>query len=143
MVAVEYGVFADEKVSDIGPVEGDKDEIRQEPFSLPSNFMWDEICFEDDAQVSEDFVLFKDTTCVCCSLQRAELYKLLYENYVEDDDNMFRFDYSESFLQWALQPPGWRPSWFAGVRVVTSKKLVGFISAVPALIRIKGVYVLI
>jgi len=25
---------------------------------------------------------------------------LLYDNYVEDDDNMFRFDYSVDFLRW-------------------------------------------
>ena len=39
-------------------------------------------------------------------LQLKELYILLNENYVEDDDNMFRFDYSPEFLRWALQPPG-------------------------------------
>lgn len=33
-------------------------------------------------------------------LQLKELYTLLNENYVEDDDNMFRFDYSPEFLQW-------------------------------------------
>lgn len=32
--------------------------------------------------------------------QLRELYVLLSENYVEDDDNMFRFDYSPEFLQW-------------------------------------------
>jgi len=32
--------------------------------------------------------------------QLDELYTLLYENYVEDDDNMFRFDYSRDFLKW-------------------------------------------
>jgi glycylpeptide N-tetradecanoyltransferase len=40
------------------------------------------------------------------SFQLKELYILLNENYVEDDDNMFRFDYSPEFLRWALQPPG-------------------------------------
>ena len=35
-----------------------------------------------------------------------EVYTLLNENYVEDDDNMFRFDYSINFLRWALMPPG-------------------------------------
>lgn len=35
-----------------------------------------------------------------------EVYTLLSENYVEDDDNMFRFDYSKEFLRWALTPPG-------------------------------------
>ena len=33
-------------------------------------------------------------------LQLQELYQLLNENYVEDDDNMFRFDYSADFLLW-------------------------------------------
>ena len=33
-------------------------------------------------------------------MQLEEVYKLLNENYVEDEDNMFRFDYSEGFLQW-------------------------------------------
>lgn len=31
-----------------------------------------------------------------------QVYTLLKENYVEDDDNMFRFDYSIDFLRWAL-----------------------------------------
>lgn len=32
--------------------------------------------------------------------QLGELYTLLNENYVEDDDMMFRFDYSADFLKW-------------------------------------------
>ncbi|XP_045155403.1 glycylpeptide N-tetradecanoyltransferase 1 [Echinops telfairi] len=70
------------------------------------------------------------------SVQLKELYTLLNENYVEDDDNMFRFDYSPEFLLWALRPPGWLPQWHCGVRVVSSRKLVGFISAIPANIHI-------
>jgi glycylpeptide N-tetradecanoyltransferase len=30
----------------------------------------------------------------------TELYTLLNENYVEDDESMFRFDYSKEFLKW-------------------------------------------
>ena len=73
-----------------------------------------------------------------CSLpfQLKELYILLNENYVEDDDNMFRFDYSPEFLHWALQPPGSLKEWWTGVRATKTNKLVGFISAVPAAIRI-------
>ena len=37
--------------------------------------------------------------------ERAEVYKLL-QNYVEDDDNMFRFDYSEKFLLWGIDTTG-------------------------------------
>ena len=32
-----------------------------------------------------------------------EVYTLLSENYVEDDDNMFRFDYSREFLKWYFE----------------------------------------
>ena len=68
--------------------------------------------------------------------QLKELYVLLNENYVEDDDNMFRFDYSPEFLRWALQPPGSLRDWHVGVRVTKNNKLFGFISAVPATIRV-------
>ncbi|XP_052351523.1 glycylpeptide N-tetradecanoyltransferase 2-like isoform X1 [Oncorhynchus keta] len=102
-----------EVVTSHGPMEADKDNIRQEPYSLPQGFMWDTL------DLSNADVL-------------KELYTLLNENYVEDDDNMFRFDYSPSFLKWALRPPGWLPQWHCGVRVSSNKKLVGFISAIPA-----------
>ena len=46
-----------------------------------------------------------------------------------------RFKYSHSFLKWALQPPGFKPEWHLGVRVASNRKLVGFITAVPASIR--------
>lgn len=65
-----------------------------------------------------------------------ELYTLLNENYVEDDDCMFRFDYQPEFLKWALQPPGWLKEWHCGVRVVKSGRLVGFISAIPATLKL-------
>ncbi|XP_014673869.1 PREDICTED: glycylpeptide N-tetradecanoyltransferase 1-like [Priapulus caudatus] len=101
------------------PIEQAKStaEIRKEQFSLPQDFQWDTL------DINEPLVL-------------KELYQLLNENYVEDDDNMFRFDYSPEFLKWALQPPGWLKQWHCGVRVAKSGKLVGFISAVPANIRI-------
>ncbi|VDP26919.1 unnamed protein product [Soboliphyme baturini] len=65
-----------------------------------------------------------------------ELYHLLNENYVEDEDNMFRFDYSPEFLKWALQPPGWLGEWHCGVRVSKNNKLVCFICAVPCKVRV-------
>lgn len=36
-----YAVFADEVVTSHGPIEADKENIRQEPYSLPQGFMWD------------------------------------------------------------------------------------------------------
>ena len=113
-------------------------QVRQEEFTLPAGFQWDTL------QLDDPLVL-------------KELYVLLNENYVEDDDNMFRwlyscnfasdtflfndicticrFDYSPEFLAWALKPPGYLKEWHCGVRVSKSNKLVGFISGVPAHIR--------
>ena len=42
----------DDKVSDMGPLEDDKEEIRTEPFTVPSNFSWSDISLDDDEQVS-------------------------------------------------------------------------------------------
>lgn len=103
------------------PIEPDKSpvQVRQEPYNLPEGFVWDTL------EIGNDVVL-------------KELYTLLNENYVEDEDSMFRFDYSPQFLRWALQPPGWRQEWHCGVRVQKSKKLVGFIGATPAEIKINA-----
>ncbi|XP_015374933.1 PREDICTED: glycylpeptide N-tetradecanoyltransferase 1 [Diuraphis noxia] len=108
-----------ETILNDGPIEEDKtvDQIRNEPFTLPDGFQWDTLNLDDP------FVL-------------KELYTLLNENYVEDEDSMFRFDYQPHFLKWALQPPGWLKEWHVGVRVIKSNKLVGFISAIPALLKV-------
>eukprot|EP00478_Filoreta_tenera_P000378 GABV01000378.1.p1 GENE.GABV01000378.1~~GABV01000378.1.p1 ORF type:complete len:337 (+),score=85.25 GABV01000378.1:370-1380(+) len=61
-----------------------------------------------------------------------EVYTLLTNHYVEDDDNMFRFDYSREFLSWALKPPGFKKNWHLGVRTKAGGKLVACITAIPA-----------
>ncbi|TXG68513.1 hypothetical protein EZV62_003448 [Acer yangbiense] len=72
----------------------------------------------------------------------TDVYNLLTDNYAEDDENMFRFNYSKEFLRWALRPPGYFQSWHIGVRVKSSKKLVAFITGVPARIRVHDEIVL-
>lgn len=101
-----------------GPIDPPKplEEVKSEPYNLPMDYEWATCDIEDDIVLQE-------------------VYTLLSNNYVEDDDNMFRFDYSKSFLKWALQPPGYFKEWLFGVRVKKSRKLVGFISGVPANIR--------
>jgi glycylpeptide N-tetradecanoyltransferase len=49
------------------------------------------------------------------------LYTLLALNYLQHDDCLFRFDYSEEFLQWALTTPGYRNELCLGVRASASK----------------------
>uniref|UniRef100_A0A0N5CUZ7 Glycylpeptide N-tetradecanoyltransferase n=1 Tax=Thelazia callipaeda TaxID=103827 RepID=A0A0N5CUZ7_THECL len=92
-------------------------DVRQEPFSLPEPFCWSDLEIDNETEL-------------------MELYTFLAENYVEDEDNWFRFDYSPQFLLWALKAPGWMKKWHCGVRVKTSRKLIAFISAVPSVIRV-------
>lgn len=104
-----------------GPIEAPTplSEVKQEPYNLPSQYEW--------------------TTCNLGSEETCtEVYNLLKNNYVEDDENMFRFNYSKEFLQWALHPPGYYRSWHIGVRAKASKKLVAFITGVPARIRVRN-----
>ncbi|KAL1559143.1 glycylpeptide N-tetradecanoyltransferase [Salvia divinorum] len=108
-----------------GPIEQPTplSEVKQEPYNLPSPYEW----------ITCDI----DSEEVC-----AEVYNLLTNNYVEDDENMFRFNYSKEFLRWALRPPGYFRSWHIGVRVKSSKKLVAFITGIPARIRVRDTVVL-
>ena len=67
-----------------------------------------------------------------------EVYDLLTGHYVEDEGAMFRFNYSSSFLNWALKSPGWRKEWHVGVRATKSQRLVAFISGVPVSLRVRS-----
>ncbi|GLD62945.1 glycylpeptide N-tetradecanoyltransferase 2-like isoform X1 [Lates japonicus] len=99
-----------------GPIADGEVSVRKEPYSLPQGFSWDTL------DLSSPVVL-------------KELCTLLNENYMEEDDNTIRFNFSPEYLQWTLQPPNWLAQWHCGVRVDTNKKLVGFIAAVPADVR--------
>ena len=102
-----------------GPIVPDKprEEIRQEPYAMPGAFEWSNVDVADDQE-------------------RLEVYNLLAGNYVEDDDALFRFDYSHEFLLWALTPPGYRKELLFGVRSTSNKKLVAFISGIPTRIKV-------
>ncbi|RWW78724.1 hypothetical protein BHE74_00013038 [Ensete ventricosum] len=103
-----------------GPIEPPSllSDVKSEPCNLPAPYEWT-TCDMDD-----------ERTC-------TEVYNLLSLNYVEDDENLFRFNYSTEFLRWALRPPGYFKAWHIGVRVKATKKLVAFITGVPARIRVR------
>ncbi|XP_011045602.1 PREDICTED: glycylpeptide N-tetradecanoyltransferase 1-like [Populus euphratica] len=107
-----------------GPIESPTplSEVKQEPYNLPTQYEWTNCDMESEE------------TC-------NKVYNLLKDNYVEDDENMFRFNYSQEFLRWALCPPGYYPSWHIGVRAKASQKLVAFITGVPARIRVRDAVV--
>lgn len=97
-----------------GPIHEKKspEDARQEPYPLTDQFEWCLCDLQDEAVISE-------------------VFDLLRLNYVEDEDQMFRFCYSKDFLRWALCPPGHKKEWHLGVRVISNKKLVCFSCAVP------------
>ncbi|GEQ70049.1 hypothetical protein JCM33374_g3725 [Metschnikowia sp. JCM 33374] len=109
----------DEVVEKEGPIDSSKTpaDIPDTPLPLLSEFEWSTIDIESETELDE-------------------VYHLLYEHYVEDQDATFRFKYSHEFFQWALKAPGWRKDWHVGVRVKGSKKLVAFIAAVPITLKL-------
>lgn len=107
----------DEVVTSHGAIEADKDHVRQEPYSLPQGFMWDTLDLGSAEVVSTrpargtaqraPSARSAPSDAASLLLQLRELYTLLNENYVEDDGNMFRFDYSPEFLLWWVPPAAW------------------------------------
>lgn len=95
------------------------DDVSADPLPIPAGFNWSVVNIKDDVECEE-------------------VYNLLTQNYVEDDENMFRFDYSVKFLQWALTPPGYKKDWLFGVRGGKKNKLFGFISGIPVHMNING-----
>ncbi|KAG9102973.1 glycylpeptide N-tetradecanoyltransferase [Ceratobasidium sp. 370] len=112
--------IGDEKPTEDGPIEPSKpaEEIKQEPYALPSGYEWSTVdIMEPD--------------------QAKEVHELLSANYVEDMEAAFRFRYSAEFFAWALQPPGYHEEWLIGVRVSSNRKLVAFIAGVPLKLRVR------
>lgn len=71
----------DEKVAE-GPIRVQTvDQVSTEPAALVEGFEWVTVDLTDDEEIKE-------------------VYELLNGHYVEDDEAMFRFNYSSSFLRW-------------------------------------------
>jgi len=94
------------------------DDVKKEPSKLPGSFEWCSVDVSDAKEIDE-------------------VYELLNGHYVEDDDCMFRFDYSRDFIRWALMPPGYKQHWHVGVRAKQSGKLVAFITGIPAMMNVR------
>jgi len=78
-------MMAKEKIVD-GPIkEIDIEKVDKEPSPLYPGFEWVTMDLEDEKQLDE-------------------VYDLLSNHYVEDQEAMFRFRYSPSFLNWCATP---------------------------------------
>lgn len=111
----------DENIDAEGPIDSRTSvtDIPENPLPLLGDFEWITLDINDSQQLENVFVL-------------------LNENYVEDQDATFRFNYSREFFNWALKPPGWKKEWHVGVRVKSSGRLVAFISAIPVTLEIRA-----
>jgi len=106
-------------ITEDGPVKDVKiEDVPKDPRPLYPGFEWVVMDLNDEGELKE-------------------VYELLSGHYVEDHEAMFRFNYSPSFLSWALKAPGWRKDWHIGVRATQSRKLVAFISAIPLELRVR------
>lgn len=108
-----------EKVESQGPIDEPKTvaDVRPDPYPLPAGYEWVTVNVADDKELTE-------------------LYELLRDNYVEDDDSGFRFNYPAPFLKWALTPPGYYKDWHVGLRSKKTGRLVACITGVPATMRV-------
>lgn len=86
-------------------------DVSKENTPLPEGYEWSVVSMDDGAQCEE-------------------LFHLLYDHYVEDDDGYFRFKYGIDFLKWALTPPGYEKDLLISIRETSSKKMVAFIAGV-------------
>mgnify|MGYP001050634945 FL=1 len=115
-------VVQDEEANptECGPIEFKTlDQVPTKPYPLPKGFEWDLVDLTDDKQLDE-------------------VYSLLYNNYVEDDDCHFRFHYSKEFLKWALMPPGYKKDWHLVVRRnnIPERPIIGLITGIPCSLRV-------
>ncbi|KAH7273351.1 glycylpeptide N-tetradecanoyltransferase [Fusarium solani] len=111
--------FGEDSTLKEGPLRIQKvEEVDKEPAPLVAGFEWVTMDLTDDEEIKE-------------------VYELLNKHYVEDDEAMFRFNYSPSILRWAMMPPGWKKEYHVGVRATQSRKLVAFISAIPVRLRVR------
>ncbi|KAI4380766.1 hypothetical protein MLD38_006918 [Melastoma candidum] len=93
-------------------------DIRATPYTLPSGFQWTTCNLTDDGTCDEIRSLFTVMT-----------------------DSPFNLhNDSKEYLWWSLCPPGYFHDWHIGVvRKDPCRKLVAFVAAVPARIRIRNV----
>lgn len=94
-------------------------DIRNEPYPLLDGFEWGLLDWDNESIVDE-------------------CYKLLKDNYVEDDNGIFRFEYSREFLKWTLTPLDWKREWQVGVFQTSNRKIRAMITGTPAIISVDG-----
>lgn len=82
----------------------DKDLVKKEPGPLLEGFEWVTMDLTNEGEVS--VLVIHASIFASCTVAKSifakltEVHDLLMGHYVEDDEAMFRFNYSQSFLDW-------------------------------------------
>ena len=80
------------------------EELPKEPYALPEEGLeWKDVDMTKQNEIDK-------------------LYEFLKTNYVEDEDHMFRFDYSKDFLKWHLTSPNYCTDWLISIVQLDTKK---------------------
>ena len=98
--------FDKETSVEFGPIWKDckVEDLRKTPFDLPEEGLeWKDVDMNQQNEIDK-------------------LYEFLKTNYVEDEDHMFRFDYSKDFLKWHLTSPNYCPEWLISIVQLDKKK---------------------
>jgi len=157
------------------------DQVRQDPYSLPDNFVWDTLDLEDpNIVISFRFnrIQILSFFAFCHWMWWLSDWSPLYlaegtlstvewelrggrwlpvsvwlsvgisqvvRQSIHEGHFLHTLRKGNVDASWrigsvyrALKPPGWKLEWHCGVRVAKNKKLVGFISAIPANISVHG-----
>ena len=111
---------ADEKTKPKeGPIKTiDPESVPKMPAPLLEGFEWVTLDLMDAKEVWQSDATWQRHSWLT-HRQIKEVYELLSGHYVEDDEAMFRFNYSESFLNWY------------GASMSRTKKLIGQGSQIP------------
>ena len=96
-----------------------KDEIQQEPLNLPEGFEWAPFDIDNDDHVEE-------------------LRVFLEQNYVEDDNHVFRINYSADKIRWALSIPNKIKECHVTVRSKQNGKIMACAMGLPKTYSFQG-----
>eukprot|EP00826_Nyctotherus_ovalis_P048108 TRINITY_DN5633_c0_g1_i25.p1 TRINITY_DN5633_c0_g1~~TRINITY_DN5633_c0_g1_i25.p1 ORF type:complete len:217 (-),score=45.06 TRINITY_DN5633_c0_g1_i25:665-1315(-) len=94
-------------------------DISTVPTPLPEEFEW---CIIDVNNMEEI----------------EEVYKLLKDHYMEYDKGKQKTTLTIDFLRWVLAPPGYFKDCAVGIRLKSTKELIGFANSAPAKISLGG-----
>lgn len=92
---------------------------RTSPYPLPPGFEWHSLNPNNDDDL-------------------ASIYGFMRKNYRDETEESLTVQLSADFFKWVLTLPNAAKNWVVGVRVQSSKVLVGLVTAIPSTVSVEG-----